>query len=182
MKNDFLILSVLLVIPILFSCNKGGDIPSYEAGRGRITGTTSTGYTFDVEKSYTLFARQKATLLNGDKTDNLVIHSSIDLVTGSSISINIARFAGQEGEYRFITSQYAPPGDTEIDNAQYTLQNSPQISYVLSSAAGEYSRINFTRIRGNYIEGTYVIRLGTDPFSAPVLRIEGTFQGNLRND
>ena len=182
MKSNFFVLSALLAIPILFSCNKGEDIPVYEPGRGRITGTTSTGYTFDVEKPYTLFARQKASFLSGDKTDNLVIHSSIDLVIGSSISLNIARFTGQEGEYRFITSQYAPPGDTEVDDAQYTLQSTPSIAYGLSSTAGEYSRINFTRIRGNYIEGTYVIRLGTDPFSAPVLRIEGTFQGNLRND
>ena len=96
--------------------------------------------------------------------------------------MSIARFTGQKGEYRFITAQYVPPGETEIDGASYQLQITPQITYVLSTAFGEYSMINFTRVKGNYVEGNYVIRLGADPSSAPLLRIEGTFQGNYRND
>jgi hypothetical protein len=180
MKNEVLII-ILFVAVFSFSCNKEEDIPSYSEGKGRITGTTSTGYTFDVENVNAIFAKQRANGFNGDKTDNLLIFSPIDQALGTSIQLEVARFTGQEGEYRFITAQYLPPGETEMDNASFTLQNAPQITYTLSSSAGEYSRINFTRIKGNYIEGTYVIRLGTDPYSTPLLRIEGTFRGNFRN-
>jgi hypothetical protein len=174
MKNR-LVLSVILVGIINFlSCKKEEAIPSYEPGRGRITGTTSTGYKFDVEEYYTLFSKLKATGTNGDNTDNLFFSSTLDLASGKFIQVTCGRFKGEEGEYRLSSA------DTELDGASYDEQNSPPVTYNLSYSAGEYSRINFTRIRGTYVEGTYVVRLGTDPYAPSVLRIEGTFQGNFR--
>jgi hypothetical protein len=174
MKQNTSILLLFVTFIFCAACKKEAAIPSYEPGRGRITGTTSTGYSFDIEKPYTLFTKLSAANTNGDNTDNLVFGTSIDLVTGKYIQVTCGRFKGEKGEYRLAAA------DPEYDGAYFTEQNSPQVDYFMADAAGEYSRITFTRIKGTYVEGTYIIRLATAPNLPPVLRIEGTFQGNYR--
>lgn len=183
MKIRFSLLAAFLLLSFFYSCKKDDPVPSYPPGNGIITGSSSTGFSFSVSQpAHTILSRMKASGFNGDNTDNLLIHCTIDQAIGKSLTMWLGKFDGKKGDHILTGPPFMPLPVPEPDGVTYTLQNSPQIDYVLTSAAGEISKITITRIVGSYMEGTYIIRLGTDPFSTPLERIEGTFRGNFRNE